>query len=179
MEIRQEDFFKIHAIEGAPKLLGKLLCTNINGEVKKLRITETECYMGTDDLACHASKGKTPRNSVLYEKGGLCYVYIVYGMHNLVNVIFGEKDFPEGVLIRCCEGFEGPARLTKALRIDRSLNRESFLTSDKIWLEDDGYIPTEIITKPRVGVDYAGEYWAKIPWRFVDNTKSNAAKKAL
>lgn len=170
MEIRQPEFFAVHAIDGAPKLVGKLLCRNIDGEIKKLRITETECYMGTDDLGCHASRGKTPRNSILFEKGGLCYVYIVYGMHNLVNVIFGKEDFPEGVLIRCCEGFNGPAKLTKELKIDRSLNRKSFLTSDEIWLEDDGYIPTEILTKPRVGIDYAGEKWAAMPWRFIDDS---------
>lgn len=166
MEIRNKNFYIRSALEVAPDLVGKLICRQIDGEIKRLRITETECYMGNGDLACHASKGKTPRNSVLFEEGGLLYVYLVYGMHNLVNVITGEKDDPQGVLIRCCESYSGPAKLTKFLQIDRSLNRRNLLKDSEVWLEDDGFKP-EIITAPRVGIDYAGDYWKNIPWRFI------------
>lgn len=159
-------FFSKTALELAPLLLGKTLCTNRGGTVRRLRITETECYMGTGDLACHASKGRTPRTDVLFGRGGIAYVYLIYGIHDLFNVVCGAEGSPEAVLIRCCEGYAGPARLTKFLGIDRSLNRADLLTSEEIWLEGDdtrcGYV-----TKPRVGVDYAGEYWSRIEWRFV------------
>lgn len=164
--ITDMEIFSKSALELAPLLLGKLLCTNIDGEIKKLRITETECYMGTGDLACHASKGKTERTAVMFGRGGVSYVYLVYGMHNMFNVVCGAENSPEAVLIRCCEGFNGPAKLTKHLGIDRSLNKADLVTSEEIWLEDVGEKP-EYITKPRVGVDYAGEYWSKIEWRFV------------
>ncbi|MCL2697323.1 MAG: DNA-3-methyladenine glycosylase [Oscillospiraceae bacterium] len=168
MEIRDHDFFYKTALEAAPLLVGKLLCRRFeDGGILKLRITETECYMGEEDKACHASKGKTPRTSVLYEAGGIYYVYLIYGMHWLLNVVFGQKDIPQAVLIRCCEGFEGPARLTKKLSVDKSFNRESVIDSNELWLEDDGYKP-ELITLARVGIDYAGEYWKNIPWRFKD-----------
>ena len=169
MEIRNTVFFMKTALEAAPLLVGKLLCRNLaNGEIIKLRITETECYMGEEDEACHASKGRTPRTSVMYEAGGLYYVYLCYGMHWLLNIVCGEENKPQAVLIRCCEGYEGPAKLTKKLQIDKAFNRESAVLSDKLWLEDDGYKP-EIITLPRVGVNYAGEYWRDIKWRFKDN----------
>ena len=155
-KITDMEFFSKTALELAPLLLGKLLCTDINGEIRKLRITETECYMGTGDLACHASKGRTERTSVMFGRGGVSYVYLVYGIHNMFNVVCGEENSPEAVLIRCCEGYNGPAKLTKYLGIDRSLNKADLVTSDKIWLEDDGK-RVKYVTKPRVGVDYAGE----------------------
>lgn len=169
-ELREKSFYLRDAVIVAPDLIGKLLCRRTDGVTLKLRITETECYMGEKDLACHASRGKTPRNSVLYEEGGILYVYIVYGMHNLVNVITGKENDPQGVLIRCCEGYNGPAKLSKYLHIDRSLNRENILTSEAAWIEDDGCRP-EIVTAPRVGIDYAGDYWKNIPWRFIMNKK--------
>ena len=165
-KITDLEFFSKTALELAPLLLGKLLCTKINGEIKKLRITETECYRGTGDLACHASKGKTERTSVMFGRGGVSYVYLIYGMHNMFNVVCGRVDSPEAVLIRCCEDYNGPAKLTKYLGIDRRLNKADLITSEEIWLEDDGYT-CSYVTKPRVGVDYAGEYWSKIEWRFV------------
>ncbi|MDR2533066.1 MAG: DNA-3-methyladenine glycosylase [Oscillospiraceae bacterium] len=170
MELRNPDFFRQTALEGAPLLVGKLLCRNIKGEIIKLRITETECYMGEEDKACHACKGKTPRTSVLYEAGGIYYVYLIYGLHWLLNVVFGQEGIPQAVLIRCCKAYEGPAKLTKILQVDKAFNRESALTSDKLWLEDDGCKP-EIITLPRVGIDYAGEYWKNVPWRFKARTE--------
>lgn len=166
MEIRDTDFFRQTALEAAPLLVGKLLCRKTENGIISLRITETECYMGENDLACHASKGKTPRNSVLYEEGGIYYVYLIYGIHCLLNIVFGKKDEPQGVLIRCAEGFNGPGRLTKALSVDRSFDRESVVLSNRLWLEDDNRRP-EIITRARVGIDYAGDYWKNIPWRFI------------
>lgn len=160
------DFYKQSALILAPKLLGKLLCRNVSGEIIKLRITETECYYSEDDTACHASKGKTERTKILYNEGGCAYVYLCYGIHNLMNVITGEQDFPQAVLIRGIEGYAGPGKLTKALQIDRTLNGENLITSDKLWLEDDGFISNYKST-PRIGIDYATEEYRNKLWRFI------------
>ncbi|MDR1754462.1 MAG: DNA-3-methyladenine glycosylase [Eubacterium sp.] len=170
MRIKDKNFFLQTALEGAPALLGKLICRKTDNGTTKLRITETECYMGEEDKACHASKGKTPRTSVLYSEGGVYYVYLIYGIHNLLNVVFGQEGVPQAVLIRCCEGHEGPGKLTRRLGITRNFNKSNALTSDELWLEDDGFL-VEYETKPRVGIDYAGEYWRDIPWRFVLNQR--------
>ena len=161
-----KDFYKKSAIELAPKLLGKFLCRKINNKIFKYKITETECYYSEDDTACHAHKGKTKRTAILYEEGGKAYVYLCYGIHNLFNVVTGEKGFPQAVLIRGIEGYNGPGKLTKKLCIDRNLNGENLITSDKIWLEDSGFEPKYRTTK-RIGIDYATEEYRNKLWRFV------------
>jgi DNA-3-methyladenine glycosylase len=110
------NFYGQEVLDVAPQLLGKLLVRKLEtGELLKYRITETEAYCGEEDTACHARAGKTNRTSVLYEKGGLSYVYLCYGIHYLLNVVTGKKDFPQAVLIRGVEGYSGPAKLTKAI----------------------------------------------------------------
>lgn len=143
-------------------LLGKILRV---GE-KALRITETEAYYGTEDTACHAHKGRTPRTQMLYKSGGYVYVYLCYGMHSLLNIITGPEEHPEGVLIRCCQGAQGPGKLTKALGVDRSFNGENLLTGSHLSLLDDGkrFVYT---TAPRVGIGYASQEDQARPWRFV------------
>ena len=158
------ELYNLSAIELAPKLLGKFLCRNFNGVIKKLRIIETECYYGEDDTACHAHKGKTNRTKILYEQGGLAYVYLCYGIHNMLNVVSGEK-----VLIRGIEGFDGPGKLTKAFNIDRSLNGENLIHSNSLWLEDDGKY-FDYVSSKRIGIDYATEEYRNKLWRF--NIKS-------
>lgn len=160
------DLYNLNAIELAPKLLGMKLCRRINEKIIKLRITETEAYFGEDDTACHAHKGKTNRTKVLYEKGGIAYIYLCYGIHSLLNIVTGEKDFPQAVLIRGVEGFDGPGKLTKNLNIDRTLNRENLITSKKLWIEDDGYRFNYKTTK-RIGIDYATPEYRNKLWRFV------------
>ena len=157
------------AADLAPLLLGKTLCRRIDKEIIRRRITETEAYVGESDTACHAHKGKTPRTSVMYEQGGIAYVYLCYGIHNLLNVVAGETGQPEAVLIRGLEGISGPGRLTKALQIDRALNRESFITSGRLWLEDGDAFPFN--KTPRIGIGYASEEDQKRLWRFVANCK--------
>ena len=153
----------------APSLIGKLLCRKIcdnSGErVIKLRITETECYFGEEDTACHAHKGKTERTKVMYHSGGVAYIYLCYGIHSLLNIVSGPEDFPEAVLIRGVEGYDGPGKLTKVLAIDRSLNGEDLIASDKLWLEDDGFSAEYTVGK-RIGIDYATEEYRNILWRF-------------
>ncbi|MDO4816280.1 MAG: DNA-3-methyladenine glycosylase [Bacillota bacterium] len=151
------EFFRQDAVKLAPSLVGKLLVRRFpDGSVKKLRITETEAYTGTDDTACHAHKGKTPRSEMLWHDGGTIYVYLCYGMHNLINIVSGAEDDPQAVLIRCCEGAEGPGRLTKALGIDRRYNGLDIMSCDDLWLEDDG-AEVDIILDTRVGIAYAEE----------------------
>ena len=150
----------------APELIGKLLCRRLDdGNVLRGRITETECYRGEDDTACHAHRGKTPRNSAMYKCGGHAYIYLCYGIHSLLNIVAGPENYPEAVLIRGIVGFPGPGRVTKALFIDRSLNEEYLPFSDKLWIEDDGCSPI-IGTGERIGIDYASEADRKRPWRF-------------
>lgn len=160
------NFFHRDCLEVAPDLVGKLIVRKLDsGEEISLRITETEAYRGTEDKACHASKGRTPRTEILYGESGIIYVYLCYGIHWLMNVITGEKEQPQGVLIRACENFEGPARLTKKLQIDKSFNNQHVDGNERLYFVDDGFKP-RIRTDKRVGIDYAGEEWATKPWRF-------------
>lgn len=166
------DFFHRDALEVAPDLVGKLILRTFeDGTQTALRINETEAYRGTEDTACHASKGRTPRTEILYREAGVIYVYLCYGMHYLMNVITGEKEQPQGVLFRSCEVYTGPGKLTKALCIDKSFNGESFIDNPRIAISDDGFRP-EIKTAPRVGIAYADEKYRNIPWRFIAENKS-------
>lgn len=161
-------FYSQNAVILAPKLLGKLLCRNLDGEIIKLRISETESYFGEEDTACHAHKGKTERTKIMYENGSLAYIYLCYGIHYMFNIVTGVKNFPEAVLIRGVEGFNGPGKLTKALKIDKSLNGENLVNSNKIWLEDDCYKCSFKAAK-RIGIDYASEEYKNKLWRFILN----------
>lgn len=166
MEKLGEEFFARDCLQLAPDLVGKILVRRDGDELLRLRVTETEAYRGCEDTACHACKGRTPRNSVLWEKPGTVYLYLCYGMHWLLNVISGLEGQPQGVLIRACEGYPGPGRLTKYLRLGREQNRTSFIDSPELWFEDDGLRP-EIRTDTRVGIGYASEEDQARQWRFI------------
>ncbi|MGI6029236.1 MAG: DNA-3-methyladenine glycosylase [Candidatus Heteroscillospira sp.] len=160
------DFFHRDCLELAPALVGKLVCRKMpDGSILRLRITETEAYRGEEDTACHAHKGRTKRTEILYGESGLIYVYLCYGMHWLMNVISGETEQPQGVLIRACEGYGGPGKLTKALSVDGSFNRRYAYACDELWFEDDG-CACKIITDKRVGIGYASEADKNRLWRF-------------
>lgn len=153
----------------AKELLGKYLVRGGGRTTKAYLIIETEAYDGDGDMACHAARGKTPRNSPMFEHPGTIYVYFTYGMHWMLNIVCREHGFPAAVLIRGVEGITGPARLTKALGIDKQLNGKMLGKETGLWVEDRGAPPAagrRIISTPRIGVDYAGQ-WAKKPWRFV------------
>src|SRR3954466_13756803 len=153
----------------ARKLLGKLLVRKWpDGKISRHRITEVEAYHGESDLACHASKGRTKRTDVLYRAGGVWYVYLCYGIHEMLNVVTGPADRPSAVLIRGVEGIVGPGRVTKQLAIDRALNGAPVAPSSGLWLEDDGFVVPRgaVQITPRIGVDYAGPIWSMKPWRF-------------
>ena len=161
MERLQYDFFHRPCLEVARDLVGKVLVCN----GQRLRISETEAYCGESDTACHASKGRTKRTEVLYMDAGTIYIYLCYGIHWLLNIVTAEPEQPEAVLIRACVEANGPGKLTKALGITGALNRGSVLTSDELWIEDDGF-RCEIETDRRVGIGYASQEDQDRLWRF-------------
>ena len=160
------DFYCSDALELAPALLGQyLVCVSEKGIVNRYIITETEAYRGEEDLACHASKGRTSRTEIMYDKGGKLYIYLIYGMYWMMNVVAGSENQPQAALIRGITGFDGPGKLTRALGIDKGFYGEDLVKSDRIWITESGIKP-KIITTPRIGIDYAGE-WKEKPWRFL------------
>ena len=161
------NFYTRDVLIVAPELLGKILVCRTNDEFLRYRITETEAYRGAEDLACHASKGRTARTEAMYHTGGAVYVYLIYGMYWMLNIVAGYENEPQAVLIRGLEGLYGPGRITRKLKIDRSFYNEDLTVSPRIWIEDDGFDPA-FQTGKRIGVDYAEE-WKNRPWRFYIN----------
>jgi len=194
-----QSFFQQPTLKVAENLLGKFLIVQRDGTPRALRaeqspydgkrvagkIVETEAYIGEDDLACHASKGRTNRSEILYCKAGTVYVYLVYGMYYCLNIVTERENFPSAVLIRAIEPIEGidlmkkrrktnilrnlasgPGKLCMAFGINKKLNGENVFGKD-IWIEDRGEdeSPKNIISAPRVGVDYA-KHCKNLPWRF-------------
>ncbi len=164
-------YFNRTTLAVARSLLGKYLVReNGKGSVAG-QIIEVEAYVGPHDMACHASKGRTLRTDVLFGPPGIAYVYLIYGMYHCLNVVTEQVEFPAAVLIRAVEIegtlIDGPGRLCRALKIDRSLNRIDVTAGRHLWFEDRGLrIPQQTIgTFPRIGVDYAG-IWAAKPYRF-------------
>jgi len=164
-------YFNRPTLTVARSLIGKYLVRAIDGRVLAGKIVEVEAYVGPEDKACHASKGRTQRTDVMFGPGGVAYVYLIYGMYHCLNVVTEREEFPSAVLIRAIEIdgalIDGPGRLCRALRIDRSLNRVDLTTGESIWFEDRGVLvkKADVRAHPRIGVDYAGE-WAQKPWRF-------------
>jgi DNA-3-methyladenine glycosylase len=158
----------------ARSLLGKFLVRATPGGPVARMITEVEAYHSARDRACHASRGRTPRSGVMFEPGGVWYVYLCYGVHEMLNLVTGPGNFPAAVLIRGVDGIRGPGRVTQALGVDRRLNGAACAPASGLWIEDRGVrLPRGAIhATPRIGVGYAGPVWAKKPWRFVLNSKS-------
>ena len=160
------DFFTRDVLVVAPELIGKSIAVNRgNSKISRYLITETEAYRGPEDLACHASKGRTSRTEVMFHRGGKIYVYFIYGMYWMLNFVAGGENNPQAALIRGLEGFNGPGKLTRELGIDRSFYGIDLTSSDRIWVEDSGYEPV-VKTGPRIGIKYAGEPWITKPWRY-------------
>ncbi|MCP9449766.1 MAG: DNA-3-methyladenine glycosylase [Nitrospira sp.] len=155
----------------ARDLIGKYLVRHRDREVLAGKIVEVEAYVGTEDKACHASKGRTARTDVMFGPPGVAYVYLIYGVYHCLNVVTEREGFPAAVLIRAVEVdgeiIDGPGRLCRAFDIDRSLNRLDLTAGQSLWFEDRGARVSRgrIDRFPRIGVDYAGE-WAHKPWRF-------------
>ena len=159
------NILELPAPEAARALVGKTLIRRLeDGSMLRARITETEAYFGESDTACHASHGRTPRTQVLYRRAGTIYVYLCYGIHWMLNLVTGPEDDPQAVLIRGVEGASGPGRVTKLLRIDKSLN--DTLLGGALALEDDGFAPARIDASPRIGIGYADPVDQARLWRF-------------
>jgi DNA-3-methyladenine glycosylase len=169
------DIFNRPTLTVAPNLLGKFIVRRHKGRQWAAMITEIEAYKGPRDAAAHTYGGRrTARVEPLYADGGTAYVYLIYGMHWMLNFSTVGADVPEGVLIRgvlpedSAKAILGPGRVCKYLAIDKSLSGVDAIGAKHLWLEDRGIVvPKGRITRgPRVGIDYAGPYWAARPWRF-------------
>lgn len=164
-------FFNRPTLTVARSLVGKYLVRENGAGLIVGKIIEAEAYIGPEDKACHASKGRTARTEVLFGPPGMSYVYLIYGMYYMLNVVTERAGFPAAVLIRAIEVngrlIDGPGKLCRELDIDRSLNQLDLTHGRSLWFEDRGArIPRkQVRTFPRIGVAYAG-VWAKKPWRF-------------
>lgn len=164
-------FFNRPTLTVARSLVGKYLVRETGRGTVSGKIIEVEAYIGSNDRACHASKGRTARTDVMFGPAGVAYVYLIYGMYHCLNVVTEREEFPAAILIRAMEIdgvlIDGPGRLCRALDVDRSLHRIDLTIGKGLWFEDWGVaVPSGRVGRfPRIGVDYAGE-WAEKLWRF-------------
>ena len=165
-KVLKKDFFDRDTKTVAKELLGKFLVRRVGAKEVARMIIETEAYDGPPDLGSHSAKGRTARTEVLFGAAGVWYVYLIYGLHEMLNVV--TKRVGAAVLIRGIEGYPKPGTLTRAFGIDRSLNEKPAAKKSGLWIEDRGVkiSKKDIDATPRVGIAYAGE-WAKKPWRFL------------
>lgn len=175
MKVLPLSFFDRPTVAVAREMIGCHLAIRQDDRIRRLVITETEAYDGPNDLACHASRGKTKRTEILFLEAGHLYVYFTYGMHWLLNVVTGPAGYPAAVLIRGAQPlddvvhYNGPAKLTKALGITGAFNGQRLSRTGGLWLEaPDPAQPTpSIVSSPRIGIDYAGPIWSQVHYRFV------------
>lgn len=186
MSILDRKFYRCDTLQVARALLGKKLVRQINGLELAGMIVETEAYCGGADSACHAHRGKTPRNAVMFGESGHAYVYFTYGMHYMLNLVTEAAENPCAVLIRAvvpldeieemetrrkrkgAELTNGPAKLCQAFSIDKSLNGCDLTRGKELWVEDYKKIPAKsIIATPRIGIDYAHKKDRDALWRFL------------
>ena len=196
-KILSKQFYSKKTLQVAQDLLGCFLVREINGQKIRAMIVETEAYNGPFDKASHASRGETERNAPMFNEAGIIYVYLIYGMHSMLNIVTEGKGYPAAVLIRAVshvthntyhitndfnivdKRLNGPAKLTKTLGIDRSFNKLPIYTKKHgLWIEDRA--PDiklgKIVKAKRVGIDYAEEYRDKL-WRFYLSDNKNVSKK--
>ena len=184
------EFFARDTLAVARDLLGACLVRLLDGQRLSGVVVECEAYIGQDDTACHASRGRTRRNEVMFGPPGHAYIYFTYGMHWMLNVVTEAEGFPAAVLLRAIQPMEGietmralrkaqessradrsltggPARLTQALAIDKTLNGADLVAGDCLWLEPNASVPDGSVGRgPRIGVQYAAEKDRLAPWRF-------------
>jgi DNA-3-methyladenine glycosylase len=177
------DFYDRDTTTVAQELLGKLLVKTNQGITSIGKIVEVEAYIGPHDLACHVSKGCTPRTKVMFGPPGHAYVYLIYGIYHCLNVVTEQEGYPAAVLIRALEPIQnltertsGPGLLCKAMQIDKTYNTQD-LTSDEFYIaRSDTTDHFPIVKKARIGVDYAGE-WSKKLLRFYIQDNPFISKK--
>ncbi|MFA9371369.1 MAG: DNA-3-methyladenine glycosylase [Labilibaculum antarcticum] len=162
----KKDFYIRDITIVAEQLLGKIIVRKYEtGIEKRFRITEIEMYVGEEDLACHAAKGRTKRTEVMYSNGGRVYIYLIYGIYWLLNIVTGKKDDPQAILIRSVDGIEGPGKVGKKLKLDKSFYGEDLGSSTRLWIEDVGIL-YNYTTHPRINVEYSGEIWRNKLYRY-------------
>ena len=176
-KILKKSFYEKNTLDVAKNLLGCFLIRKVGRKIIRARITETEAYIGEDDLASHASRGRTPRTELMYGEAGHAYVYMIYGMYHCLNVVTEKKNFPAAVLIRSIqvEGAEhkktdGPGKLCKFLKIDRKLSGWDLAKGEKLWIAgprpvSPGLKKIKIKASKRIGIDYA-RHCKHYLWRF-------------
>jgi DNA-3-methyladenine glycosylase len=163
----ERTFYRRDVLEVAPDLLGKILViAKADGSTTSYTISETEAYRGGEDRACHASRGRTRRTEVMFRDGGHVYMYLIYGMYWMLNIVTAGIDAPQAVLVRGLREASGPGRLTRLTGLNGSFYGEDLVQSRRIWMEESGARP-DFRTGPRVGVDYAGQPWKDMPWRYI------------
>jgi DNA-3-methyladenine glycosylase len=168
-------FFNREAEDVARELIGCFLVRKLGRRVVKSRITETEAYVGPHDLACHAARGRTMRTEPMFSRAGTLYVYLVYGLHWMLNVVTGPTGYPAAVLIRSVDTISGPGRLSGALGVRGALNGLMASERNGLWfIKDDRLAPLGVACTPRIGVEYAGPIWSVKPYRFVSITGQSA-----
>jgi DNA-3-methyladenine glycosylase len=147
------DFYTRDVLDVAPELPGKNLVIRLHeGSIGRFRVTEVEAYRGSEDEACHAFKGRTARTEIMFHEGGSLYIYLIYGMYWMLNIVTGEKNNPQAVLVRGVEDYPGPGKLTKSLGIDKSYYGEDLVFSERIWFEDNG-LSHPVKNGPRIGIE--------------------------
>lgn len=161
-----QKFFERPALMVARDLLGKYIVRKMNGREVALQINETEAYFGFEDKGSHAHRGQTPRNTPMFGEAGHIYVYFTYGMHFMLNITTSKKGFPAAVLIRGAGEVVGPGRLTKFLKIEKTLNTRKLGKESGLWIEDRGVKISKVQKTPRIGIPNRGA-WSLKPWRFV------------
>ncbi len=186
MTVLDKNFYNRPTLDVAHSLLGKKLVRWIDGTELSGIIVETEAYCGVRDSACHAHRGRTSRNAVMFGPPGRAYVYFTYGMHHLLNLVTEAEGDPCAVLLRSIEPLSGlvemqarrkrhgkeltngPAKLCQALGIDKSFNGWDVTQGDRLWVENDHHVaPGSILSTPRIGIDYACKEDREALWRFL------------
>lgn len=163
-------FFQRPTLLVAEELLGKfLVLRTAGGEELSFEIREVEAYDGPEDRASHAFRGETPRTSVMFAEGGCWYIYLIYGMYWMLNIVTGPERYPAAVLVRTVGEWNGPGKLTKALGIDKRFHSASATKETGLWIEDRGRRSKShlVLRTPRIGIAYAGPFWSQQPYRFV------------
>lgn len=168
MQILSQDFYCRRGAVVAKELLGKYLVGVHDGHRTSRMITEVEVYDGPHDLASHAARGKTPRTEAMFRAGGVWYVYLVYGLHWLLNIVTGPADYPSAVLIRGVEGIVGPAKVAKFFGVDKRFYAQPATLKTQLCIADRQVKikATNIIKTARIGVAYAGPIWSQKKYRF-------------
>ena len=170
-KVLKQDFLDRNPVDVCRDVLGKYLVKRTNGGEVAKKITEVEAYDGVTDKACHANKGLTERTEVMFGPPGYWYIYLIYGMYDMLNIVTGPGKHPSAVLIRGVEGMDGPGILTRDLEINREdFKNKKIAPKTGLWIEDRGVEidESDISTGKRIGVDYAQE-WADKKWRFYLN----------